>query len=61
MKYKVHTLHIKLSKEQDRLEQFLNNLNGEVVAIIPNVSTAFLMYGSKVHSLMIVEKIKNEK
>ncbi len=56
MKYKVHRLDIKTNKEQDRLEQYLNNLEGEVVAIIPNVSTLFLCYGAKVNSVIIVEK-----
>ena len=56
MKYKVHKLDIKPAKEQDRLEQYLNNLEGEVVAIIPNVSTLFLCYGAKVNSILIVEK-----
>jgi len=57
MKYKVHRLNIKMTKEPDRLEQFLNNLNGEVVAIIPNVSPFFLYHGSKVSFILIVEKV----
>jgi len=58
MKYKVHKLDIKIAREQDRLEQYLNNLEGEVVSIIPNVSTLFLCYGAKVNSILIVEKTK---
>ena len=57
MKYKVHKLNIKLAKEPEMLEDFLNNLKGEVVSIIPNVDTLFLCYGAKVHSLLIVEKL----
>lgn len=57
MKYKVYKLDIKIAKEQDRLEQFLNNLEGEVVSIIPNVSSFFLFYGAKVNSILIVEKV----
>jgi len=38
MKYRVHRFDIKMTKEQGKLEQFLNNLEGEVVAIIPNVA-----------------------
>lgn len=61
MKYKTHKLDIKLAREPDRLEQFLNNLKGEVISIIPDVSTLFLCYGAKVKSIIIVEKITNEK
>ena len=58
MKYKVHRLEIKMENDQNRLEQYLNILEGEVVSIIPNVKPFFLLYGSKVNSILIVEKIK---
>ncbi|MFH1307811.1 MAG: hypothetical protein ABIH72_03080 [archaeon] len=58
MKYRVHKLDIKIVRESDRLENFLNNLKGEVVAIIPDVKSFFLFYGAKVNSILIVEKIK---
>ena len=38
MKYKVHRMEINLEKDQEKLEQFLNNLRGEVVSIIPNIA-----------------------
>lgn len=37
MKYRVHRLEIKMENDQNKLEQFLNNLEGEVVSIIPNI------------------------
>lgn len=58
MKYKVHKLNIKLAKEPEMLENFLNNLNGEVISIIPDVESFFLFYGAKVRHVLIVEKIK---
>ncbi|MBW2996920.1 hypothetical protein KY349_01110 [Candidatus Woesearchaeota archaeon] len=58
MEYKVHKLNLKLPKESDMLETFLNSLKGEVVSIIPNVETFFLFYGAKVKSVVIVEKLK---
>jgi len=58
MRYKVHRLNIKLAKEPDMLENFLNNLKGEVISIIPDVESLFLCYGSKVRSIVIIEKIK---
>ena len=55
MKYRVHRFNIKMTTEQRELEQFLNNLEGEVAAIIPNVSVWFF-YFHRVDFLLIVEK-----
>ena len=59
MKYKVHRFDIDMDKDQVRLEQFLNNLEGEVVTIIPNVKPTFQLMGAtaKVNFLFIVEKL----
>ena len=57
MKYKVHKLDIRMAREPDRLEQFLNNLKGEIVSIIPDVRSFFLFYGARVNSVIVVEKI----
>jgi hypothetical protein len=55
MSYRVHRLDVKMSRDQDRLAQFLNGLKGEVVAIIPNVSIWF-MWIHRVDFLLIVER-----
>ena len=60
MKYKVHKLDIKLVREPDRLEHFLNNLKGEVISIIPDVKTFFLFYGARVGSIIVVERVKGK-
>jgi len=61
MKYKVHRLEIKMENDQSKLEQFLNNLEGEVVSILPNIknTSLFQIYGitRKIDFLFIVEKI----
>ena len=61
MKYRVHRLEIKMENDQSKLEQFLNNLEGEVVSIIPNIkkTTLFQIYGitRKIDFLLIVEKL----
>lgn len=59
IKYKVHRFDIDMNKDQERLEQFLNNLEGEVVTIIPNVKPTFQLMGAtaKVNFLLIVEKM----
>ena len=56
-KYKVHKLDINPAKEHDRLGQFLNNLKGEVVSVIPNVETFCFFYGARVKTVVIIEKI----
>jgi hypothetical protein len=62
MKYRVHRLEIKMENDQNKLEQFLNNLEGEVVSIIPNIkrTTLFQIYGltDKIDFLFIIEKMK---
>ena len=41
MKYKVHRVEVKTDNMQEKPEQFLNNLNGEVVTIIPKIRSTF--------------------
>jgi hypothetical protein len=57
MKYRVHRFNIKMTKDQDKLEQFLNSLEGEVVAIIPNVAPVSFSLHAHVDFLLIVEKV----
>jgi hypothetical protein len=61
MKYEIHRFDIDMNKDQDKLKQFLNNLKGEVVAIIPNVKPTFKPMGAtaKIDFLLIIEKIGN--
>jgi len=60
MIYKIHKFDIDMRREKDKLEQFLNNLEGEIVSIIPNVKPIFRGMGAtaKVDFLYIVEKMK---
>ncbi|NTW23774.1 MAG: hypothetical protein HGA37_03665 [Lentimicrobium sp.] len=58
MKYRVHRLEVSKDNLQERLEQFLNTLDGEVVSVLPNVTQYFLCYGAKVNYILIVEKVK---
>ena len=57
-KYKVHKFELKMTKDSDKLEEFLNSLKGEVVSIIPNVQPKFLPMGATatVDFLLIIEK-----
>ena len=56
MKYRVHRFDLKMTTDQHMLEQFLNTLEGEIIAIIPNVTLGFF-WAHKVDFLLIVEKV----
>jgi len=56
MKYRVHRFDIRMTSDQSKLEQFLNSLEGEVIAIVPNVTVWFL-WTHRVDFLLIVEKL----
>ena len=59
-KYVVHRIEVKADNMQEKLQQFLNNLRGEVVAVIPNVKPTFQLMGAtaKVNFLLVVEKTR---
>lgn len=54
MKYRVHRFDMRMTRDQSRLEQFLNGLEGEIVAIIPNVTP---LPATLVDFVLIVEKV----
>ena len=58
MSYKVHKFSVKNSIDDAALERFLNDLRGEVIAIIPDIEPRFHLMGATgtVICLMIVEK-----
>jgi len=58
MKYRVHRLEVNRDNMQEKLEQLLNTLAGDVVAVMPNVRPYFLCYGGKVDFVLVVEKLK---
>lgn len=53
-KYRVHRFDLSMTSDQSRLEQFLNSLEGEIVAIIPNVIGVPMAH---VDFLLIVERV----
>jgi len=58
MKYRVHRIEVNRKNMQEKLEQFLNTLHGDVISVIPNVRPTFQLMGAtaKVDFLLIVEK-----
>lgn len=59
MKYRVHRLEVKKDTAQETLEQFLNQMEGEVLGVIPYITPTFQLMGatSKVDFLLVVEKV----
>jgi len=59
MKYRVHKLEVSRENARDKLQAFLNELDGEILARVPNVSPVFRLMGAtaKVDFLLVVEKI----
>ena len=57
---KVHRFDLKMETDIDRLEQYLNGLEGEIVSIVPNIKPTFQGMGAtaKVDFLLIVEKLR---
>ncbi len=55
MMYKVHRFDLKMTADPRYLEQFLNSLKGEIVAIIPNISI-YIFWAHRVDFVLVVEK-----
>ncbi len=55
MRYRVHRFDMRMTTDQDKLEQFLNSLKGEIIAIVPNVAMSFFWI-HRVDFLLIIEK-----
>jgi hypothetical protein len=51
----VHRVDLKMTRDQTRLEQFLNSLEGDVVAIIPNVTWS--PSATHVDFVLVVERL----
>ena len=60
MKYRVHHFQLKMTQDRDRLEKFLNSLEGEVVSIVPNVAPVLFSLHAQVDFLLIVEKLAKD-
>ena len=57
MKYRVHHFNIRMTRDEGRLAEFLNSLDGEVISIIPNVTPVPATY---VDFLLIVEGVPDD-
>ena len=59
MKYRVHRIDINKTNMQEKLAEKLNQVEGEVISVVPHVTHALLGLGgaAKVDFLLIVEKV----
>jgi len=55
-KYRVNRFDLKMTAEQSWLEQFLNRLEGEILAIVPSASIGFF-WSHRVDFVLVVEKV----
>jgi hypothetical protein len=60
MKYRVHRLEVKKDTAQEKLERFLNQLQGKVLSIVPYVGPVFKGMGAtaQVDFFLIVEQVE---
>jgi hypothetical protein len=57
-KYKVHRFDLRMTEDQNKLEEFLNSLKGEIIAVIPNVTSTIGNYAA-VNFLFVIEKVES--
>lgn len=60
MKYRVHRIDVKSDNMQDKLQNFINGLDGDIVSVIPNVKPTFQPMGAtaKIDFILVIEKLK---
>lgn len=63
MNYRVHRIDVKSDNMQEKLENFLNKLDGEVISVIPHVKPIFQPMGatSRTDFLLVIERTKDWK
>ncbi len=55
-RYRDHRFDLKTTADESRQEQFLNSLEGEIIATVPNVSIGFL-WTHCVDCVLVVEMV----
>ena len=60
MKYRVNRIDVKTGDMQEKLENFINKMDGDLISVIPNVKPTFMMIGgaAKIDYILVVEKLK---
>ena len=60
MKYRVHRIDVKRDNMQEKLENFINKMDGELISVIPDVRPTFQGMGAtaKIDFILVIEKLK---
>ena len=60
MKYRVHRIDVKRDNMQEKLENFINRMDGELISVIPDVRPTFQLMGAtaKIDFILVIEKLK---
>ena len=60
MKYRVHRIDVKRDNMQEKLENFINKMDGELISVIPDVRPTFQVMGAtaKIDFILVIEKLK---
>ena len=60
MKYRVHRIDVKRDNMQEKLENFINRMDGELVTVMPDVRPTFRAMGAtaKIDFILVIEKLK---
>ena len=60
MKYRVHRINVKTDNMQEKIENYLNKLDGDIISIVPNVRPTFQGMGAtaKIDFVLVVEKLR---
>ena len=60
MKYRVHRINVQSDNMQQQLEQFINQLNGDVISVVPDARPSMWILGgaAKIVALLVVEKTR---
>jgi len=60
MKYRVNRIDVKADNMQEKLENFINKMDGELISVIPNVKPTLMPLGgsAKVDYILVVEKLR---
>jgi hypothetical protein len=60
MKYRVHRIDVKTDNMQEKIENYINKLDGDIISIFPNVRPTFQGMGAtaKTDYVLAIEKLK---
>jgi hypothetical protein len=60
MKYRVHRLDVNRDNMQEKLENFINKMDGELISVMPDVRPTFKPMGAtaKIDFILVIEKLK---